>query len=283
MIHALKKIWCDDVEKAKVISVRPADDEEGTKLTVTLTAPQSICPGKEEPEPVKEEEEEEDFQEEEPVVATEPLPAPEKVVEDVVPEKEPAVDPAKVVSYDVFDDEPLITEAPETKAPVVVTEPPKPVVVKKEKRRIQTDAPYIPPARTLTDAPQPDTQPYIPPAKPRDQSGASGPIIPMEGHWMGYATCEHGCTGDANEQIGIDFRLITCGQGYFYTWKSKMTTIRPYHCDRQRILATLHTLKGETVGYIFFIFNDERSLTASVNWIEGNKLWQMNAERMDYR
>jgi len=272
-------IWCDDVDIAKVISVRPADEELESKLTVTLTAPQSICASadpdpKPEPEKIVDDVEEEQIPE---PAEPEALPAPPAKVE---PEeyKPEVVMPEEVTSYDVFD-EPVVapppakTEPPRTEPPR--TEPPRPVV-------IQTEAPYIPPA--VNPEPRIEPQPYIPPAKPRDQSGASGPIIPMEGHWMGYATCEAGnCLADLDEQIGIDFRLVHCGQGYFYTLKSKMTTIRPYHCDRDRILATLHTLKGDTLGYIFFIFNDERSLTASVNWIEGNQLWQMNAERMDYR
>merc|ERR1719228_1940835 len=201
-----------------------------------------------------------------------------------VPEPEVVVlSPA--TSYDVFDgvSAPAETEAARTEPPR--TEPPRVVVAEKGKRRLQTEAPYIPPVVTEPPRAEPkaDATPYIPPAQPREQSGA-GPIIAMEGHWMGYATCEMGgCIADTDSQIGIDFRLVHCGQGYFYTLRTKMTTIRPYHCDKDRILASLHNTKGDTVGYIFFVFSDERSLTASINWTDGNQLWQLNADRMDYR
>merc|ERR1719150_2804810 len=91
---------------------------------------------------------------------------------------------------------------------------------------------------------------------------------------MGYATCERGCFGDYG-QIGVDFRMITCDQIFFYTVDKKMFTVRAFHCDSDRVVGTLHRFDGALEGYALITFaGNRRTVTAMINWEENNAVWQ---------
>jgi len=297
-------LWCyEDVSESKVISVAPPDGDD--PLTITIVAPLEVC----------------GVLEVEEVVTPEPtlpptLPPSPPPTHNPTPKPtpKPTLDPTPKPTLDPTpkptpDPSPHPTRPPTTPAPSPnpTREPtpkptpnptPKPT---KDPTPAPTEAMTAPPQPIIPDVPEqtdeapeaPDTSyvppvPYIPPPQKRDEPANSGIPKPvydkdLEGHWMGYASCERGCTDGSDHQYGVDFRVVTCNQGYLYTPEKKMQNMRALHCDKRRILASLHTHAGVTTAYMLMYFNEDGSLGGTVNWIENHAVWQIvGYDRMDY-
>jgi len=304
------QLWCyEDVDMPKVISVVPP--EQGEPLTITIMAPLDACRPLEGGVPVPEPQTtaQSDVSEAGNVVTPDPT--------DALTD-EPTASPTPLPSWPPTPgpiDESTLTPRPTppthrpthptprptdqpypTRRPTQPTPNPTEEVIVQEAVDEEPQAPVdypslnpgkepnIPPAQRM---PRPTAPTTVAPPEPLDapkKAGINELGFGIEGHWMGYATCERGCFGEFG-QIGVDLRMITCSQVFFYTVDKKMFTVRAFHCDQERILGTLHRFDGAQEGYALITFDgDRRTVTAMVNWVENNAVWQFTgADAMTYR